>query len=421
VRSWLGEREPTVTQTSPVTSGVRIAHLADLHLGFRQYHRQNPNGINQREADVANAFRSAVDGILLEQPDAVIVAGDLFHAVRPTNAAIVFAFKQFQRLREGLPQAPIVVIAGNHDTPRSSETGSILKLFEELGIDVAADKERRLVYPALQLSVLAVPHEALVSGDRPALTPSGDEMFQVLVLHGEVEGIFPPDRTSVEYGGAHLKPDELAADGWTYVALGHYHVQTKVRERVWYSGSLEYVSTNPWGELAEEKAQGRRGAGTLHKGWLLVDLRTGKVESKPITLARKIFDLPAIDAEGLAAAEIDRLIGERVGAITGGLADQVARLVIRNIPRHVARELDHTKIRVYKAEALHLHLDFRRPEAPERGETGNAGPGRRATLPEIVENYLTHRPLPSEVERSAFVETGRALIEKVERPVEAEG
>ncbi len=400
---------------------MRIAHLADLHLGFRQYHRQNPNGINQREADVANAFRSAVDGILLEQPDAVIVAGDLFHAVRPTNAAIVFAFKQFQRLREGLPNAPIILIAGNHDTPRSSETGSILKLFEELGVDVAADKERRLVYPALQLSVLAVPHEALVSGDRPALRPEGDEMFQLLVLHGEVEGIFPADRSSVEHGGAHLRPDDFAGDGWTYVALGHYHVQTKVRDRVWYSGSLEYVSTNPWGELAEERSQRRAGAGAQGKGWLLVDLRTGKVESKPITLARKIFDLPQIDADGLPAAEIDRLIGERVGAITGGLADQVARLVIRNIPRHVARELDHAQIREWKAEALNFHLDFRRPEAQESGSAGNAAPGRRATLPEIVGDYLVRRPLPGELDREEFVGTGRALIDRAEREYEEEG
>ena len=239
---------------------MRIAHLADLHLGFRQYHRLNPNGINQREADVANAFRAAVDGVLLEQPDAVIVAGDLFHAVRPTNQAIVFAFKQFQRLREGLPEAPIIVIAGNHDTPRSSETGSILKLFEELGIDVAADKERRLVYPKHQLSVLAVPHEALFAADRPELRPEGDAMFQVLVLHGEVEGIFPADRSSAEHGGAHLTERDLTGGDWTYVALGHYHVQTRVRDRVWYSGSLEYVSSNPWGELAEEKA-GRRAGG----------------------------------------------------------------------------------------------------------------------------------------------------------------
>lgn len=399
---------------------MRIAHLADLHLGFRQYHRQNPNGINQREADVANAFRSAVDGVLLEQPDAVIVAGDLFHAVRPTNQAIVFAFKQFQRLREGLPDAPIILIAGNHDTPRSSETGSILKLFEELGIDVAADKERRLVYPKLQCSVLAVPHEALVSGDRPALRPAGDEMFQVLVLHGEVEGIFPADRSSAEHGGAHLSETDLTGGDWTYVALGHYHVQTRVRDRVWYSGSLDYVSTNPWGELAEEKAQRRSGAGAQGKGWLLVDLRTGKVEPKPITLARKIFDLPPIDAAELSAAEIDKLIADKVGSVTGGIADQVVRLVVKNVPRHIARELDHAKLRGYKAEALHFHLDLRRPEAGER-QIGTAGPGRRATLPEIVTDFLGRRPIPAELERAAFVSTGKELIERAEREFEGEG
>jgi exonuclease SbcD len=399
---------------------VRIAHLADLHLGFRQYHRLSPNGINQREADVAKAFRSAVDGVLLEQPDAVIVAGDLFHAVRPTNAAIVFAFQQFQRLREGLPSAPIIVIAGNHDTPRSTETGSILKLFDELGVHVASDKERRFAFPDLGLSVLAVPHEALVSGDRPALRPSGDEMFQVLVLHGEVEGIFPADRSSAEYGGAHLTEKDLTAGDWTYVALGHYHVQTRVRDRVWYSGSLEYVSTNPWGELAEERSQGRRGAGAQGKGWLLADLRTGKVESRPITLARKIFDLPAVDAKDLSAAEVDKLIGERVGGVTGGVEDQVARLVVKNIPRHIARELDHTRIRDYKADALHFHLDLRRPEAEER-ETGVGGPGRRATLPELVGSYLRDRPIPAELDRTTFVEAGRTLIERAEREYEAEG
>jgi DNA repair exonuclease SbcCD nuclease subunit len=399
---------------------VRIAHLADLHLGFRQYHRLNPNGINQREADVANAFRAAVDGVLLEQPDAVIVAGDLFHAVRPTNQAIVFAFKQFQRLREGLPEVPIIVIAGNHDTPRSSETGSILKLFEELGVDVAADKERRLVYPKLQLSVLAVPHEAWVSNDRPALRRAGDEMFQVLVLHGEVEGVFPSDRSSAEHGGARISEADLVVGDWTYVALGHYHVQTQVRERVWYSGSLEYVSTNPWGELAEQNAKRRAGGQASGKGWLLVDLRTSRVESKPINLVRRVLDLPSIDAMDLSALEIDKLIGERVGSITGGIDDQVVRLVVRNIPRHVARELDHPKLREYKAQALHFHLDLRRPDAPET-ETGNAGPGRRATLPEIVVDYLGRRPLPSDLDRDGFVSSGKALIERAERDYVEEG
>src|SRR6185312_330521 len=62
--------------------------------------------------------------------------------------------------------APVILIAGNHDTPRSSETGSILRLFEELGIDVASDEARRFVYPALDLSVLAVPHQLLTGAAR---------------------------------------------------------------------------------------------------------------------------------------------------------------------------------------------------------------------------------------------------------------
>ena len=176
---------------------MRLAHLADPHLGVRQYHRQTPSGINQREADVARAFRLAVDGMIAARPDAVVLAGDLFHSVRPTNAAIVFAFKQFQRLREALPDAPIVLVAGNHDTPRSAETGSILRLFEELGVDVAVDEARRLEYPALDLSVLAVPHQALVGQERPELRPEGSARRQVMVLHGEIEGVLPTQRNTV--------------------------------------------------------------------------------------------------------------------------------------------------------------------------------------------------------------------------------
>ncbi|HEU5304132.1 MAG TPA: metallophosphoesterase, partial [Gemmatimonadales bacterium] len=136
---------------------MKLAHIADPHLGIRQYHRQTSAGINQREADIAQAFRAAIDGVIAARPDAVVVAGDLFHSVRPTNSAIVFAFRQFQRLRDALPHVPVVLIAGNHDTPRSVETGSILRLFEELGVDVATEEPRRLVYPRLDLSIFAVP------------------------------------------------------------------------------------------------------------------------------------------------------------------------------------------------------------------------------------------------------------------------
>jgi len=387
---------------------VKLAHIADPHLGIRQYHRQTAAGINQREADVAHAFRAAVDGVLEARPDVVVVAGDLFHSVRPTNAAIVFAFRQFQRLRDALPAAPIVLIAGNHDTPRSTETGSILRLFEELGVDVATDEARRLVYPALDLSVLAVPHQALVSGTRPSLRPEGSERHRVLVLHGEVEGVFPADRSAAEYGGALLSLAEMAPAEWSYVALGHYHVQHQVAPRVWYAGSLEYVSPNLWGELVDEAEHG-----SLGKGWLLVDLERGTAERRTVPLARAILDLEPIEAEGLPVAAVNARIMERVRAVPGGVDDKVVRLRVRNIPRHVARELDHATIRALKSAALHFHLDLRRPEIQRT--VGLGAPGRRQTLPELVRSYLERRPLPAELDREAFVGLGEALIDGVER------
>jgi hypothetical protein len=387
---------------------VKLAHIADPHLGIRQYHRQTPGGINQREADVALAFRAAIDGVIAARPDAVLVAGDLFHSVRPTNAAIVFAFRQFQRLRDALPDAPIVLIAGNHDTPRSVETGSILRLFEELGVDVAADEARHLVYPELDLSVFAVPHQALVGGERPALRPEGGARHRVLLLHGEIEGVLPTEHGAADYGGALVGLQELAPEAWSYVALGHYHVRHEVAPRVWYAGALEYVSPNLWGELADEARHRLAG-----KGWLLADLARGSVAPMPVAPAREILDLEPIRAEGLGAAAIDAAIAERVGAVRGGIADKIVRLRVYDVPRHVGRELDHAAVRAYKAEALHFHLDLRRPEIGR--SVGVGAPGRRHTLPEIVRTYLEGRPLPAELDREAFVRLGGELMDAVER------
>ena len=391
---------------------MKLAHLADPHLGIRQYHRQTPNGINQREADVASAFRAAIDDVIACRPDVVLVAGDLFHAVRPTNAAIVFAFRQFQRLRDGLPGVPVILIAGNHDTPRSTETGNILRLFEDIGVLVASESARRFSFADLDLSVLAVPHQALAGGERPALRPDGGERHQVLVIHGEAEGVLARERDVMEYGGAHVSAAEVAAEGWSYVAWGHYHVRHQVAPRAWYAGSLDYVSSNIWGELDEERQKGIDG-----KGWLLVNLDTGAVEPRRVAAARRVLELPSLDAEGFDAKGIDAWIAERVAEVDGGIAGHVVRLVVRNCPRHVGRELDHARIRAWKNEALHFQLDLRRPTVHR--VTGVGAPGRRQTLGETLREYLSRRPLPSELDREAFVKTGVDLLARVD--AEAEG
>ncbi len=387
---------------------MRIAHLADPHLGFRQFHRLTDRGHNQREADVALALARAVDGVIAAAPDAVIIAGDLFHSVRPTNSAILQAFRQFSRLRQALPKAPLVLIAGNHDTPRSSDTVSIFGLFHDLGVHVALVEPRRLEFPELDLGILAVPHQALFSQPRPALEPAGAMRHQVMVLHGETPGLFGPDRTTAEPGGALLTEADLAGGDWSYVALGHYHVQHQVAPRVWYAGALDYVSPNPWGELREERRERIPG-----KGWLLADLEADTVVRHPIEAPRRVIDLPWLEAGDMAAAELDRLLAGAVAGVRDGIEGAVVRQVVRDVPRAVARELDHGAIREWKARALHFQLDLRRPEA-QRRSVGVAAPGARRTLAEELESFLSARKLPAGMDRDRFIADGVALLDEVE-------
>jgi exonuclease SbcD len=392
---------------------MRIAHLADAHLGFRQFQRLDADGVNCREMDVALAFRRAVDQVIARKPDAIVVAGDLFHTVRPTNRAIIEAFTQFARLRHELPGAPVVLLAGNHDTPRSLEAGSILRLMASLGVDVVDGEARRLTYPFLGLSVLAVPHAALLRG-RPTAgwLPDPAARHNLLVMHPEVAGLFPE---AMDYGGARVDAAELQRGEWSYVALGHYHVVHEVAPRAWYAGSLEYTSPNLWGEVREEERRG------LAKGWLLADLEAGRVERVALPTGRRIVDLAWLDASALTASDLDAAIAARVAAVPGGIGGTVVRLVVQNVPRSLGHALDHAALRAHKAAALHFQLDLRRPD-PFRRTVGVAAPaGRRPPLAEVVADYLSRRPLDADLDRARLVALGREALEAVDRDLQEGG
>ncbi len=386
---------------------MRVAHLADAHLGFRQFQRLDPDGVNQREADVAAAFRRAVDAVIARGADLVIIAGDLFHAVRPTNRSIIEAFNQLARLRRELPRSPVVLVAGNHDTPRSIEAGSILKLMASLGVDVVDEESRRLAYPELGVSVLAVPHAALLASRGPHdWRPDPAAKRNVLALHPEIAGYFPEFGES-DYGGVHVEPRELG-EGWDYVALGHYHVVSEVAPRAWYSGSLEYTSPNIWGERQVEERRG------VTKGILLADLDRGAVERVSLPPLRSVHDLPALDAGGMGAAQLDAAIQGRIAGLAGGVADSVTRLVVWNVPRQLAHELDHAALRALRAQALHFQLDLRRPEPAQR-TVGMGAPGRGMLLPDLVAEYLGRRPLDADLDRARLIALGRQYLEAVDR------
>jgi DNA repair protein SbcD/Mre11 len=392
---------------------VRLLHLSDLHLGFRQYQRVTPTGINQREADVAQAFRRAIDKTIALAPDAIVIAGDVFHTVRPSNPAILDAFAQFSRLTRALPRAAIVMIAGNHDMPRSTETGCILNLFASLGIRVASSAAQRFAFPEYDLSVLAVPN---VSGPLPALTPDPEAKYNVLVIHAAIAEVLPVAASDADRGTPTIRAADLQAERFTYVALGHYHVcREVVAPNAWYAGSLDYTSRNPWREKAEEEESAERGTGAVPgKGIIERDLATGVQTFHPLAVPRELVDLPVIWGANKSAAELDALIRDRVGACRGGIEGKVVRLLVRDVPRHVVRELDHRALRDYQRQALSFQLDARRPDVARL--TGQGAPGQRVSLEELLRRHIEQRALAggADVDRGALVALGMRYLSEAE-------
>jgi DNA repair protein SbcD/Mre11 len=372
---------------------LRVVHLSDLHLGFRQYQRVTSLGANQREADVALTLTRTMERVIALRPDLVVVAGDVFHAVRPTNPAILHAFHQFNRLVGELENVPVVVVAGNHDLPRASETGCILRLFEQQNLYVADFEARRFAFPELGVSVLAVPD---VPGGRPELSPDPSARHNVLVIHGEVEGIIPKRAAMLDRATYEITEDELGAPQWSYVALGHYHVHREVAPNAYYSGSIDYTSANAWGELAEERTAGLSG-----KGFIEFDLDAGTHTFHPIPPSRVLADLPSFSARGMTGAELDAAVREAVDGCPGGIDNKIVRLVVRDVARHINNDLDHQALRDYKRRAFHFQLEMLRPNVrPLRGE---AAPGHPQSLVEFVRERLNSRQVPPEVDREQLI------------------
>ena len=225
---------------------------------------------------------------------------------------------------------------------------------------------------------------------RPVLDArSGARSYNVLLLHGEVEGML----AAVRARRTIARPWRSAARSsarraWDYVALGHYHVYRQVAPNAFYSGSIDYTSTNTWGELAEERdgrAAGARGSSSTISRPAQHTLPSARRRRAPFV------DLPAdLGARADRRPSSTRAFATAVDACAGGIDDKIVRLVVRDVPRHIARELDHKALREFKRRALHFHLDTRRPEII-RSVRAAARPGRRPSLADTVRDKLRAR------------------------------
>jgi hypothetical protein len=115
----------------------------------------------------------------------------------------------------------------------------------------------------------------------------------------------------------------------------------------------------------------------------------------------------------MSAAELDAAIRAAIEGCEGSIEDCVIRLLARDVPRHIARELDQRALREFRRRALHFHLDTRRPEVIRMH--GQGAPGRRPSLRDIVRDKLRSRIVESELSREALVDLGTRYLDEVDR------
>ena len=93
-------------------AAVRVLHTSDWHLGVTV--RDEP-----RDVDHHNVIAEIIDVSSAVGPDAIVHTGDLFNSGRPAMADFGRAIRALRELGE---IAPVVVLAGNHDSAIALET-----------------------------------------------------------------------------------------------------------------------------------------------------------------------------------------------------------------------------------------------------------------------------------------------------------
>ena len=308
-----------------------VAHLSDLHLGFRAYGRVE-RGVDVRERDVAAAFERAIQEVMKIAPGVVVIAGDVFDRPDPPAGAVVALARGLEVLRAALPEAPVLMVAGPRDTPRREGDPGALAVFDTFpNVEAATGLVRSILFEKLGLHACLVPHRAVTR--HPPVPPEPDPRMRwnLLVLHAQQTG--RPDE------GVHVDPGE-----WSYVALGGEHRREKVAPRVRYCGSLERVALDPWDEAADEK------------GFLTTDLESGRVEFHAIP-GRPVVALAPVKVGRGDAARLRRRVNEVTAEVPGGIVGKIVRLRLEGAEPADLLALQGEPLRELRARALHLAVE----------------------------------------------------------------
>ena len=245
---------------------MRFAHLADTHLGYRQY------GLMEREEDFYNVFHKTVDKIIESKVDFVIHSGDLFETNKPSTRTLFEFQKGFFKLNEA--GIPVYAIAGNHDSVMKKGSMPPQVLFKELGLKLISPSQPCYLHGGVLICGLPYSPKTQMNYYRENLRmlekEAENHLKSILVLHQGIDKYF---NQSYELELEHIPKN------FDYYALGHLHnyiVDDFGKGKLVYPGSAEIWRTN---ELPDARKNG--------KGFCIVNL-----SQDPPEIERVAIDMP---------------------------------------------------------------------------------------------------------------------------------
>lgn len=231
---------------------MKLIHLSDLHVGKRV----NEFSMAEDQKYILNQILEIIDR---EQPDCVVIAGDVYDKSIPSAEAVQILDDFLTRLAGR--KIPTAMISGNHDSPERLSFGA--QLMKESGIYVSpvydgqvqsigfADEYgevRVYLLPFLKpATVRHVYEEETVESYQDAVEtaishlPFNTSCRNVLVAHQFAAGASRCESEEMSVGGID-QVDVSVFDDFDYVALGHIHSpQSAGRPAVRYCGTpLKY-------------------------------------------------------------------------------------------------------------------------------------------------------------------------------------
>ena len=231
---------------------MKFLHLADLHLGKRV------NGFSMLE-DQAHILRQILAILDDEQPDGVLIAGDVYDKSVPSVEAVELLDGFLTELRAR--SVPVLLISGNHDSPERLAFGG--RVMDSCGIHISPVYDGALAPVTLQDAFGPV-HVWLLPFVKPAHVrrwfPDADiesytDAVAEAVAHMDIDTAARNVLVTHQFvtGGARSGSEELSVGGtdnvdsgvfapFDYVALGHLHGAQHIgRETIRYAGSpLKY-------------------------------------------------------------------------------------------------------------------------------------------------------------------------------------